>query len=200
MKIERINPEKLAAPRGYAHAVAVPGNHRTIYIGGQNALDAKGNLVGGASLADQTRQRHIHGFVYTDQRQLVPLDRFDKIHHLKIITTAVTGLKNGRLVELQETEELLELAVREALEVAQAAGIRIETENPVEHTKKVARLTAANRSSMLQDVTNRRQTEIDVINGAIVNEGKKLGVPTPVNLALTNLVRVRQKTYDEFSV
>jgi enamine deaminase RidA (YjgF/YER057c/UK114 family) len=56
MKIERINPEKLAAPRGYAHAVAVPGNHRTIYIGGQNALDAKGNLVGGASLADQTRQ------------------------------------------------------------------------------------------------------------------------------------------------
>ncbi len=64
----------------------------------------------------------------------------------------------------------------------------------------MARLTAANRSSMLQDVTNHRQTEIDVINGAIVDEGKKLGVPTPVNLALTNLVRVRQKTYDEFSV
>jgi len=114
--------------------------------------------------------------------------------------TAVTGLKNGRLVELPETDELLELAVREAVEVARIAGIRIETENPVEHTRKVARLTAANRSSMLQDVTNHRQTEIDVINGAIVDEGKKLGVPTPVNLALTNLVRVRQKTYDEFSV
>ena len=114
--------------------------------------------------------------------------------------TAVTGLKNGRLVEFPETDELLMLAVQEAIDIARAAGIRIESEDPVEHTRKVARLTAANRSSMLQDVTNRRQTEIDVINGAIVSEGKKLGVPTPVNLALTNLVRVRQKTYDEVSV
>ena len=109
--------------------------------------------------------------------------------------TAVTGLLNGRLVEFPETEELLELAVREAMEIAARKEIRLETEDPVEHTKKVARLTAANRSSMLQDVSNRRQTEIDVINGAIVDEGKRLGVPTPVNKVLTNLIRVRQKTY-----
>ncbi len=112
--------------------------------------------------------------------------------------TAITGLRNGRLVEFPETDELLELAVREAMEIAARKGIRIETEDSVEHTRKVARLTSANRSSMLQDVSNRRQTEIDVINGAIVDEGKKLGVPTPVNLVLSNLVRVRQKTYDEF--
>ncbi|HCL78905.1 MAG TPA: 2-dehydropantoate 2-reductase [Synergistaceae bacterium] len=111
--------------------------------------------------------------------------------------TAVTGLKNGRLVELPEADELLEAAVREAMAVAERKGIRVEAEDPVAHTRDVARRTAANRSSMLQDVSAERQTEIDVINGAIVDEGKRLGVPTPVNLCLANLIRIRQQTYEE---
>lgn len=112
--------------------------------------------------------------------------------------TAVTGLRNGRMTELPEAEELLVLAVKEGIEVAVAAGIRLETDDPVEYTKNVARMTGPNRSSMLQDVMNRRQTEIDVINGAIVDEGRRLKIPTPVNLALTNLVRIRQKSYEDF--
>lgn len=111
--------------------------------------------------------------------------------------TAVTGLKNGRLLDFPETEELLRLAVEEARAVAEAKGIRLEVENPVEHTRLIARETADNRSSMLQDVSAKRQTEISVINGAVADEGKKLGVPVPINTFLTNLVSVRQKTYGE---
>ncbi|NLK19747.1 MAG: 2-dehydropantoate 2-reductase [Synergistaceae bacterium] len=112
--------------------------------------------------------------------------------------TAVTGLRNGRMTELPEAEELMVLAVEEGMNVASAAGIKLESDDPVEYTKTVARMTGPNRSSMLQDVMNKRQTEIDVINGAIVDEGRRLGVPTPVNLALANLVRIRQKSYEEF--
>jgi 2-dehydropantoate 2-reductase len=65
----------------------------------------------------------------------------------------------------------------------------------VEHAKAVARATGENRSSMLQDVSNRRRTEIDMINGAIVREGKALGLQTPVNLALWNLVRMQERSY-----
>ena len=43
-------------PRGYSHAVSISGNHQTIYIGGQNAIDENGNLVGKDSLAKQTEQ------------------------------------------------------------------------------------------------------------------------------------------------
>ncbi|MDR1978169.1 MAG: 2-dehydropantoate 2-reductase [Synergistaceae bacterium] len=111
--------------------------------------------------------------------------------------TALTGLKNGRLVDIPETMELMEMAVAEACAVAEAKGIRFEVDNPLKHTMHIARLTAANRSSMLQDVTAKRPTEVSVINGAIVEEGKRLGIATPVNAVLTNLVLTRQKTYEE---
>jgi 2-dehydropantoate 2-reductase len=111
--------------------------------------------------------------------------------------TAVTGLKNGRLADFPETAELMKAAVAEACAVAEAKGIRFEVDDPLEHTMQIARRTGANRSSMLQDVTAKRQTEVSVINGAIVEEGKKLGIPTPVNAVLTNLVLTRQKTYEE---
>jgi 2-dehydropantoate 2-reductase len=48
---------------------------------------------------------------------------------------------------------------------------------------------------MLQDVANQRRTEIEAINGAIVEWGGKLGVPTPVNRLLTGLVKIIQSTY-----
>jgi enamine deaminase RidA (YjgF/YER057c/UK114 family) len=56
MKITYINPPQLATPRGYSHAVSISGDYSTIYIGGQNAIDGQGNLVGKNSLKDQTRQ------------------------------------------------------------------------------------------------------------------------------------------------
>jgi enamine deaminase RidA (YjgF/YER057c/UK114 family) len=56
MEITYINPPQLATPRGYSHAVSVNGNFKTIYIGGQNAIDGHGNQVGKNSLREQTRQ------------------------------------------------------------------------------------------------------------------------------------------------
>jgi enamine deaminase RidA (YjgF/YER057c/UK114 family) len=56
MAIEPINPETLAAPRGYSQAISVSGNHKTIYIGGQNAVNQKGELVGKGNLKEQTEQ------------------------------------------------------------------------------------------------------------------------------------------------
>ena len=55
-KIDYINPENMVNPRGYSHAISVTGNHQTIYIGGQNAVDENGALVGKDSLKKQTEQ------------------------------------------------------------------------------------------------------------------------------------------------
>lgn len=109
--------------------------------------------------------------------------------------TALTGLKNGQLLDHPETVELMELAVLEGFEVCKAKGIKLPYQDPVSHAREVAMATASNRSSMLQDVTNQRKTEIEVINGAIVREGQALGIQTPVNKVLTNLVRTLERTY-----
>ena len=53
--IQRQNPPGLSTPTGYSHVVSARGG-RTIYIAGQVALDAKGQLVGEGDLAAQTRQ------------------------------------------------------------------------------------------------------------------------------------------------
>jgi 2-dehydropantoate 2-reductase len=46
---------------------------------------------------------------------------------------------------------------------------------------------------MLQDILNHKQTEIDMINGAIVREGAQAGIETPVNFVLTSLIKFMQK-------
>jgi len=107
--------------------------------------------------------------------------------------TGITGLHNGELLKHPEIEALLEAAVEEAAAVAKAKGIILDDQDPVAHTKQVCTATAVNKSSMLQDVLNHKQTEINMINGAIVREGMALGISTPVNMVLTNLITFIQK-------
>src|SRR5210317_211003 len=101
--------------------------------------------------------------------------------------TALSGIKNGQILDLENTRELSRAAVEEAMAVARAQDITVK-ENAVDIVFKVAEATAVNRSSMGQDVDNNRQTEIAAINGFIVSEAQKLGIAAPVNFALTALV------------
>ena len=94
-----------------------------------------------------------------------------------------------------ESVELMEAAALEAAAIAAARGITLPFPDPVERVKQVATMTATNYSSMLQDVLGQRPTEIDAINGKIVEQGQALGIPTPVNALLTTLLRAIQQNY-----
>jgi len=109
--------------------------------------------------------------------------------------TAITRLRNGQLLDHPGTQWVMEQAVREAVAVAQAQGVKLIYPDPLARVKEVARATAGNIASMLQDVRAQRQTEIEQINGAIAALGRRLGLPTPVNETLTNLVRTIQDSY-----
>jgi len=103
--------------------------------------------------------------------------------------TAITGLRNGGLLEVRELKELMQHACEEAVQVAAAAGVRLPGDDPLYRTLQVASLTAGNKSSMLQDIERGRRTEIDALSGAIVRLGLKHGVDTPVNASLVALVK-----------
>jgi 2-dehydropantoate 2-reductase len=111
--------------------------------------------------------------------------------------TAITRLKNGRLPEIEGTKTVMDQAVREAVAVANAKDIRLPYPDPLERVLEVCRATAGNIASMLQDVLKQRLTEVAFINGAIVREGEALGIPTPINRALTCLVQAIEQTYQE---
>ena len=111
--------------------------------------------------------------------------------------TAITRLKNGRLPELRGTRLIMEEAVKEAVAVARAKDIQLPYPDPLGRVIEVCQATAGNIASMLQDVINEKETEVDFINGAIVREGKAMGIPTPINLTLTSLVQAIQETYQE---
>lgn len=103
--------------------------------------------------------------------------------------TAILHVPNGGLLERSETRDVMAAAASEATAVAAARGMPLPYEDALVRIEEVCRLTAANRSSMLQDVERGVQTEVDYINGAIVREGVALGVPTPVNWTLTQLIK-----------
>jgi 2-dehydropantoate 2-reductase len=108
--------------------------------------------------------------------------------------TALTGFKNGQLLEYPETTRLMEGLVSEAAEVARRKGIHIE-EDPIEKVRKTIEATRENRSSMGQDFDHRRKTEIDAINGAVVREAQSLGIPAPFNQVVTDLVKAIEKSF-----
>jgi 2-dehydropantoate 2-reductase len=83
----------------------------------------------------------------------------------------------------------------EAVTVANAEGMSFDTEEVFENVCTVARRTGSNRSSMLQDVSNRRKTEILKINGAIVKKAKELGVEVPCNTMITDIICALEKTF-----
>ena len=103
--------------------------------------------------------------------------------------TALLRVPNGELLARPSARELMQEAATEAALVAAAKGIKLPYDDPEDAVEAVAKNTASNMSSMLQDVLRGTPTEIDAINGAIIHESEKVGLLAPVNRILWRLVR-----------
>jgi len=103
---------------------------------------------------------------------------------------ALTGLTHGRVVEDAGLRRLVSQLVDEGKAVAAAQGIELDAD-PEELIDHAARPDVAydHKASMLQDVEARRPTEIDYLNGGIAHFGREQSVPTPMNDAVTALIK-----------
>ena len=88
----------------------------------------------------------------------------------------------------------MEGLVSEAVEVARKKGVLLEGK-PMDKVKAVIEATRGNRSSMGQDFENRRKTEIDAMNGAVIREADRFGIPVPYNRVITDLVKAMEKSF-----
>jgi 2-dehydropantoate 2-reductase len=107
---------------------------------------------------------------------------------------ALTGLAHGELCDFQPTRRLVSELVDECEAVAEALGIELD-HDPEEMVDHAARVAHDHKASMTQDVEARRPTEIDFLNGAIVERGEGAGVPTPLNRAIWALVKAREESW-----
>jgi 2-dehydropantoate 2-reductase len=102
--------------------------------------------------------------------------------------TAIFRCKNGHLSENPILEKLLEMTCKESVKIANSEGIDISYLDMIQKTKEVVKNTSENYSSMLQSVINKKRTEIDSINGKLIEIGKKNKVSTIINEILVNSV------------
>jgi 2-dehydropantoate 2-reductase len=101
---------------------------------------------------------------------------------------ALTLLHHGAAARFAPTGRLFDDLIAEGEAVAKKLGIELHGD-PRQMVQKGANAPGKHRASMLQDVLAKRQTEVDFMNGAIVQWGEKAGVPTPLNKALWELVK-----------
>ena len=79
--------------------------------------------------------------------------------------------------------------------IMNATGMSFDYEEMRQHVLDIALITGGNICSMLADVTHKRLTEVDRINGAAVSEGAKVGMKAPLNELITNLIHAKEQTY-----
>lgn len=110
--------------------------------------------------------------------------------------TAIFQVKNGQLLDRMASVSLLTTIIEEGMEVARAYGKKLVYDDPYEQLFSICKRTSEHISPMLQSLMNHRKTEIEALNGAIAAKGKKVGIPTPVNSTLTNIIRFLEKKDD----
>lgn len=103
---------------------------------------------------------------------------------------AITGLAVGPLTARAEAWPLLEGVADEIVALAAARGIPLGREAAHAYLRSVAHEARAHEPSMLIDVRHRRPTEIECLNGAILRECERRGIPAPFNRAVYSLIKV----------
>ncbi|HEU4651658.1 MAG TPA: 2-dehydropantoate 2-reductase [Croceibacterium sp.] len=105
---------------------------------------------------------------------------------------ALTRRTPGFLGAHEESRALIHALVEEGVAVANASGVMIPAQ-PIHDLTHVSVTDHANHeASMLQDVKAGRRTEVDAINGAIVEAGRTAGVATPLTETLWRLVKLEE--------
>lgn len=103
-------------------------------------------------------------------------------------TTALARVDNGALLD-GDANAIATAAAREVAAVARAEGIDLSDDDAESAVERVAGATAANTSSMQQDVLANRRSEVDAINGYVAERGREQGVSVSVNETLAGLLR-----------
>lgn len=109
---------------------------------------------------------------------------------------ALTLLDHGAATRFSPTSQLFSDLIAEGEAVARKLGIELHGDAR-QLVQKGANAPGKHRASMLQDILLKRQTEVDFMNGAIVEWAEKVGIPAPLNKALWQLIKGLEHSWQD---
>lgn len=107
--------------------------------------------------------------------------------------SALSRARYGRLVADAGSLEVMKQAVAEGVAVGNASGVRLLADKLIAAVVELGRVVPEALSSTAQDIARGKPTEIDSLNGFLVQRGAETGVPTPVNQTLYSLVKLLER-------
>jgi 2-dehydropantoate 2-reductase len=108
--------------------------------------------------------------------------------------SALSRVRYGRLVADAGSIEVMKQVVAEGVAVGNAAGVRLSADELIAAILELGRVVPEALSSTAQDIARGKPTEIDSLNGFLVQRGAETGVPTPVNQTLHSLVKLLERS------
>ncbi|MEP0355794.1 2-dehydropantoate 2-reductase [Paraglaciecola sp.] len=106
--------------------------------------------------------------------------------------TAINNITNGELVNIK-FHKLIHTICSEVSQVMTSVGYPTNSDTLQQSVLRVIEATANNYSSMHQDITFKRQSEIEFINGYVIKKGRELNIPVPENQLLFNKIKELEK-------
>lgn len=110
--------------------------------------------------------------------------------------SALLGLSFGAWAGSEHANYLRCATAAEVIKIAQKKGINIEDSYAADHITFLSQIPAENKASTVQDILNRRKTEVDMFAGTIIRLGKEVGVPTPINDFLYHGIKILEEQND----
>jgi 2-dehydropantoate 2-reductase len=185
--VAALDPMVLAGTASYGALLAEPG--RVTCTGTGEVV--VGSLAGGRDpLAERVGAAFDEAGIEATVAADMPRRRYVKLAVNAGINgpSALARLANGATLDGPGGEVARE-AAREVARVARADGVDLGGDEAVAAVERVADDTAANRSSMHEDVAEGRRTEVDAIYGAVVDRADRFGTVAPTCRTLASLIR-----------
>lgn len=105
---------------------------------------------------------------------------------------ALTHGTPGTIGQLPDARSLVRAVAKEVADVAQAEGVPVSLDAVFDTIAYASEHHGSHKASMLQDLLNNKRTEVDALNGAVVDLGRRHGIPTPLNAMLATLIRLAE--------
>jgi 2-dehydropantoate 2-reductase len=153
------------------------------------------NYVGAMTVEGESLARRLEEMMSAAELETQFTPHIKKYEWEKVILNAglsamcaLTRKPMKDMMDFEQTELLAEELMREGIEVAEAGGVMLD-EGFLEHGIQYLKKAGYHRTSMHQDILRKLPTEIDWLNGRIVERGRALGLPTPYNFTITALIK-----------